>query len=98
VSFSDLRFLFYFLPAFILLHTVAPAKLRNILLFFGSLGIYFWGAGWRAAAILFAAILLNYLFGLGLEAAWGRLRRLLYVFSLLVDLGILVYFKYSAAL
>lgn len=98
MSFSDLRFLFYFLPAFILLHTVAPAKLRNILLFFGSLGIYFWGAGWRAAAILFAAILLNYLFGLGLEAAWGRLRRLLYVFSLLVDLGILVYFKYSAAL
>ena len=98
MSFSDLRFLIYILPAFVLLHTLAPAKLRNTLLFFGSVGVYAWGAGLAAAAVLCGATVLNYLFGLWLEAAWGRLRKAVFFLALLVDFGALLCFKYMAEL
>lgn len=98
MSFSDLRFLFYVMPAFILLHTLAPSKLRNALLFLGSLGVYVWGAGLAAAAVLCGATVLNFLFGLWLEAAWGWLRKAVLFLALLVDFGALFCLKYVAEL
>ena len=94
MSFSDLRFIFYVLPVFVLLHTLAPAKFRNALLFLASLGIYAFGAGPVPAAILFGTTLVNYLLALWLARAGTAGRKAILAFSLLLDFGALFYFKY----
>ena len=41
--FSSIPFLFYFLPAVLLVYYIAPGKLKNAVLLFFSLFFYFWG-------------------------------------------------------
>ena len=41
--FSEPSFLFYFLPAVLLMHAIAPNALRNPLLLVASLLFYAWG-------------------------------------------------------
>lgn len=41
--FSSLLFLFRFLPLFLALYFAAPKRLRNTILFIGSLIFYGWG-------------------------------------------------------
>ena len=98
MSFSDLRFLFYILPAFVLLHALAPAKARNALLFFGSLGVYALGAGLEDAAILLGLTLANYLFGrwIAQEKSPG-MRRVFLSMALMLDFGALFFFKYFSS-
>lgn len=60
VSFSDLRFIFYVLPGFVLLHALIIPRARNALLFFGSLAVYAWGAGTKAAAALLILTLFDF--------------------------------------
>ena len=96
MSFSDLRFLFWFLPPFVLAHTLVPPKARNALLLAGSLGLYLWGAGWFAAALLALFITFNWALALALGRATGsRARRGLLALGLGMDLGLLVCFKYA---
>ncbi len=97
MSFSDLRFIFYILPLFVLLHTIVPSKARNALLFFGSLGIYAFGAGLEAAGILLGMTLLNYLFGLWMSHEESSLRREFLGLALLLNFGALFFCKYLAA-
>ncbi len=98
MSFSDLRFIFYVLPAFVLLHTILPAKVRNALLFLGSLGVYAWGAGFEAAAILLGMTFLNYLFGRWMAGEESAMRRAYLALALFLDFGALFFFKYLFAL
>ena len=98
VSFSDLRFIFYFLPAFVLLHTLVPAKARNALLFVGSLGLYAWGAGLDVAGILLGATLVNYLFGRWIANEDLAMRRAFLCLALILDFGALFFFKYFTPL
>jgi alginate O-acetyltransferase complex protein AlgI len=58
---------------------------------------YYFYASWNhlLALLIFATTLMDYLIGLGLESARRpRLRLLLLLFSLCVNLGLLAYFKY----
>jgi len=96
VSFSDLRFIFYILPPFVLLHTLCPPKARNALLFFGSLGVYALGAGPVAAAVLFGVTVVNYLAGRWIQSAPST-RRIALGLGLGLDFGALFVFKYLAA-
>ena len=104
MSFSDLRFIFYFLPAFVLLHTLAPAKARNALLFFASLGVYAWGtelesgAGLESAGILLGATVVNYLFGRWMANEDRVMRRAFLGLALFLDFGALFFFKYFTPL
>ena len=98
VSFSDLRFIFYVLPAFVLLHTLVPSKARNALLFFGSLAVYAWGAGPEAAGILLGATVVNYLFGRWMANEDRVMRRAFLVLALFLDFAALFFFKYFYAL
>ncbi len=98
MSFSDLRFLFYFLPAFVLLHALVPSKARNALLFFGSLGIYWVGAGAAAAGVLLGVTCLSYLFARWMEGEDAVMRRAFLALGLLLDLGALFFFKYFTPL
>ena len=45
MSFSTLPFLFYFLPAFLAVYYIVPARFRNAVLALGSLLFYWLGAG-----------------------------------------------------
>ncbi|MBQ7492795.1 MAG: hypothetical protein IJT76_09485, partial [Clostridia bacterium] len=98
VSFSDLRFIFYILPCIVLLHTLSPQKLRNPLLFLGSLLIYIWGAGWGAGVLLLALTLLTYLIALLLSRSRPPMRRVFLFLSLALNLGTLFLCKYFLTL
>ena len=64
--FSTIIFLFRFLPITLALYYLAPAKLKNTVLFLCSLVFYCWGEV-RFFPVMVALILINYLCGLGLE-------------------------------
>ena len=93
--FSSLPFLYYFLPAVLLLYFAAPRRLKNTVLLAGSLVFYAWGEP-RFVLVMLAEILLGYLFGRCIEKHRGTVRgRLLLILALTLDLGALGYFKYA---
>ena len=94
--FSTILFLFRFLPITLALYYLAPAKLKNTVLFVCSLVFYCWGEV-RFFPIMLALIALNYLCGLGLERfdQSKAVRRLFLLAGLLGSLGMLFYFKYA---
>ena len=94
--FSTILFLFRFLPITLALYYLAPAKLKNTVLFVCSLVFYCWGEV-RFFPVMLALILINYLCGLGLER-WDQnpaVRRGLLLIALVGSLGMLFYFKYA---
>ncbi len=94
--FSTIIFLFRFLPITLALYYLAPAKLKNTVLFVCSLVFYCWGEV-RFFPVMLALILINYLCGLGLEkcAAKPAARTALLLAALTGSLGMLFYFKYA---
>ncbi|MDO5123160.1 MAG: MBOAT family O-acyltransferase [Eubacteriales bacterium] len=94
--FSSLTFWFFYLPAVLLCYFVVPRKFRNWVLFFVSLAFYGWGEPIYIVLML-VTILINYLAGLliakfrenpGMKCLW-------LVLSVVLNLGFLVFFKYS---
>ena len=94
--FSSNSFIFVFLPVFLVLYYIFPAKFRNLLLFLGSLVFYSFGEPYYLFLIL-CSITVNYLIGRGMERFEGRdfERALLLILSLLYNFGILLFFKYT---
>ncbi|MDD5923943.1 MAG: MBOAT family protein [Clostridia bacterium] len=93
--FSSIPFLFYFLPITVLLYFISPKKLKNAVILLASMVFYAWGE--QKLTLLFAgSILLGWVFGLLIEKAnKTKLRKVFLCFSVLVNLGLLVYFKYT---
>lgn len=93
--FSSIVFLFYFLPAALMLCLLAPVAWRNGALLAVSLIFYAWGEP-RAIWILLASLIIGFLTGRALEgrggSTWGRL---LLTGSLTICIGILGLFKYA---
>lgn len=89
--FSTIIFLFRFLPITLALYYLAPAKLKNTVLFVCSLVFYCWGEV-RFFPVMLALILINYLCGLGLEAfdAKPGVRKVLLLVALAASLGMLL--------
>lgn len=98
MSFSDLTFLFYFLPLFFAVYYIVPLRFKNAVLALGSAAFYFLGAGVRDCVLLGASVVLHYALARGMEGRTVRARMALLVFGLCVDLFGLVYFKYAAFL
>ena len=94
MSFSTLPFLFYFLPAFLAVYYIVPARFRNAVLALGSLLFYWLGAGTGALLVLLALILVNFAAGRLIEDAHGDERRAWLILALACDVGSLFYFKY----
>jgi len=94
--FSTVLFLFRFLPITLALYYLAPPRLKNTVLFLCSLVFYSWGEI-RLFPVMAAAILINYIAGLGIEhfAEKRVLRRAFLLFSILGSLGMLFFFKYT---
>ena len=84
-----------FLPAVVILYLIAPKKLKNAVLLLSSLVFYAWGE--KKLVLLFAfSIFLGWVFGFLIEKtrdkAWAKVFLAL---SVLTDLGLLGYFKYT---
>ncbi len=94
--FSGIPFLFYFLPAVVILYYITPAKLKNTLLLFASLLFYAWG---EPVYVIFMVIgiLIGYISGLLIDKYRDN-KKLAVTFltlSAVVSLGMLGYFKYA---
>jgi len=92
--FSSTVFLVYFLPVLLLLYTIVPQGLRNYLLLAASIFFYSWGAPRFLFVILGTTLLDFFLVSYMYKAAEQRLKKLLMVISISINLGLLFYFKY----
>ena len=89
--FSSVTFLYYFLPAVVLLYLLAPKGARNAALLLASLIFYGWGEP-KYLLLMAADILLGYGFGLLLER---RRSRALLALAMAGPIALLAFFKYS---
>jgi alginate O-acetyltransferase complex protein AlgI len=95
VVFSSSLFLLAFLPAFLLAYYAAPSRLRNAIALLGSLYFYAWGAP-AFVFVLLAGTAIDYWLAQRVHAAAERraARRWLQL-SLLLNIGLLLWFKYA---
>ena len=89
--FSSPIFLFLFLPFSLALYYLAPKKMKNIILLVLSLGFYTWGEKQMVILILLSS-LVDYSSGLIINS--GK-KKIGLVLSIVFNLSILIYFKYS---
>lgn len=89
INFSDLNFIFRFLPVFLIAFYLTPARFRTWTLLVGSLVFYAVG-DLRMFPALLGAIIVNYLFS---KAQFAGKSKSLFLFILAIDAGMLVEFK-----
>ncbi|OAB34857.1 transcriptional regulator [Paenibacillus macquariensis subsp. defensor] len=94
--FSSLLFLFVFLPAVLALYYISPWRIKNLILFISSLIFYAWGEPVYIVIMLLSTIT-DYSFGLLLVRPKLNAvqRKWVVVCSVIVNLGLLSYFKYA---
>jgi len=94
--FSSLEFLFFFFPIVILVNFVLPKKARNYWLLAVSLFFYCWGEPTYFLLFLIS-ILVNYCLGLlifAVRKSEKALEKVLFIFALLLNFGLLFVTKY----
>ncbi len=93
--FSSFTFLFFFLPIILVACYVAPFRLRNGIIFLGSLFFYAWGEPVYVLIMLFSTVV-DFAHGWLVERYRGTVKsRVALISSILVNLGLLGFFKYS---
>ena len=93
--FSSVPFLFYFLPAVLIVYFIAPKRAKNGVLLLSSLVFYGWGEP-RYLPVMLGSILQGYVFGRLIERFRNTRRaKLFLLLSVLLSLGTLAYFKYA---
>ena len=96
--FSSLLFLFQYLPVVILLYFIVPKRFRNALLFAASLFFYGWGEPVYMVLLLFST-LVDFIHGQLIayfkERLNDRAAKLALISAMLINLGLLGFFKYS---
>ena len=94
--FSSIPFLFFFLPACLILYYLVPYKVKNYVLLAFSLIFYAWGEPVYIVLMLFASAV-DYTNGLLMErfgTSAGR-RKLFLCASVVINLSMLGFFKYA---
>ena len=92
--FSSVFFLIYFLPAFLAIYFITPAKFKNAILLISSIAFYMWGAPKFIFAILATTTVDFYFVALLDRSKTESRRKLFLVLSLMLNVGMLFYFKY----
>ena len=94
--FSSLLFLYFFLPASVILYFLAPGmKLKNFILLVFSLIFYAWGEPVWIVLLLFSSIVDFYL-GMFIDKFRGqKVSGLLLAASVVINLSMLMTFKYA---
>ncbi len=92
--FSGITFLVYFLPLFLLLYHLAPNKFKNAVILVASIYFYSWGGPKFIFVILGTTFLDFFLVNAMHNQKTRTARRRFLVLSLLLNVGLLFYFKY----
>ncbi len=92
--FSSIPFLYYFLPAVLILYFIAPWKLKNAVLLVSSLIFYGWGEP-KLLLLMIFTIALFYVCGLVIERAGEGWKKFWLCVSAVISLGLLGLFKYA---
>jgi alginate O-acetyltransferase complex protein AlgI len=93
--FSSLIFLFVFFPIVFTFYYLSSKKYRNAVLVFMSSIFYLWGGG-SFFFVLAGSILLDFWLGILIERSSPNQKKLLVVLSIILNLFILITFKYSS--
>ena len=92
--FSSLVFLLLFLPLVLIVYYIFPYRTyRNVVLLIVSLVFYGWAEP-KLILLMMSMLLLNYIMALILDQFEGKKRLVLFLITLVLDLGTLFYFKY----
>lgn len=94
--FSSMLFLWIFLPLVLAAYYISPGKIRNGILVFFSLLFYAWGEPLYVFLMLFS-VAVNFTGGILIEKYQTRKKKIL-VATLIINLGLLGYFKYFGTL
>lgn len=90
--FSSMVFLWGFLPIIFIGYFIINDNYKNILLLLGSLIFYAWGEP-KYIWLMLCSILINYGIGLLMEK-YEKQKKLLLILDVIINIGILGYFKY----
>ena len=93
--FSSITFLVYFLPIFLLAYHLTPHKYKNGCLLIFSIVFYAWGGPKFIFVILGTTFLDFFLVNKMAESKSEKTKKQFLVLSLIMNLGLLFYFKYS---
>ena len=93
--FSSIPFLFYFLPALLILYFLVPTKLKNAVLLIFSLVFYAWGEP-KYVFLMIATICLFFFCGIAIgNAKTQKMKKLWLTVSVVTSLALLAIFKYA---
>ena len=93
--FSSIPFLYYFLPAVLLVYFLVPSRLRNGVLLLSSLIFYGWGEP-KYVVLMIATIAAFYLCGLAIDRAKSqRVKKVWLTVAVVVGIVLLTVFKYA---
>ena len=90
--FSSMTFIYFFLPIVLLLYLVTKKELHNPILLVASIIFYAWGEP-KYLAIMLLTILLNFFGAIAIDK-YKIHKKLILLFTICANLGLLVYFKY----
>lgn len=93
--FSSLTYLFYFLPAMIVVYALVPHKLKNLVMIVASFVFYAWGEV-RFIPIMLALSVIDFVFAKQMEKHRNnkRKRKIALFISVGSNLAVLIFFKY----
>ena len=91
--FSSITFIYYFLPIVLLIYFITPNKFKNFILLISSLLFYFYGEP-SYIWVLLLSCFINYISALLIEKYRNK-SKIILILTILLDLGILMYFKYT---
>lgn len=92
MTFYSPGFIFIFLPCFVLLYAISGAKMRNAVLFLGSM-LFYWlasGGALMPLAVLLTTVLFNYTAGLFIDIAKNKARKYLFAFCTVINAAALL--------
>ena len=92
--FSSVFFLIYFLPVVLGVYLLLPKSFKNSWILISSLGFYSWGAP-TFVFILLGSTIIDFFAVHQMAKSEGSKRKAWLLFSLCMNLGLLLYFKYA---
>lgn len=92
--FSSSLFLLYFLPFFLIVYLLLPRSLKNFFVLLVSIAFYGWGAPVLVFMVL-ASLIIDFYLVAALDRSSRPRKRLLLGFSVVLNIGLLLYFKYA---
>jgi alginate O-acetyltransferase complex protein AlgI len=92
--FSSTFFLLYFFPVFFTIYFIIPTSWKNYFIVFASLLFYAWGAP-LFVFVLLLTILFNFYSAHLIYGYADKKRKLIFVFSIILNVSLLLYFKYA---